>query len=83
MASRKVELKAAMRLVGISDMNPTVSIKSIDKLQGNRQEWAVTSNVANKASFGCILASPLSDLISVVLPRKYQVSSSPINHKLT
>ena len=49
-------------------MNPTVSIRRIDKLQGNRHSWAVTSRVANKASFGSMLPSPVSRLISVVLP---------------
>jgi len=67
-ASRRVDLKAAIKLVGISEINPTVSMRRIDKLHGKRHAWAVTSKVANKASFGCMLLSPVSCLISVVLP---------------
>lgn len=67
-ASLSVELKAAIKVVGMSDINPTVSTRRTSKLHGRRQACVVTSRVANSASFGCILASPVKLLINAVLP---------------
>ena len=63
-----MELKAAIKLVGMFEMKPTVSTNSTVKLQGSLQACTVTSKVANSASLGSNLLSPVKALINVVLP---------------